>query len=158
MVLLNVGKYSKNISKYLGWMYIRNILSQLEPVWKTKLKKYLAVLTRYEIIAANGRVLKANLFIVWLYLFKKIYNVNTGKTLGKLPWKSKIPLQGNGMPAISKIIKKAYHLWISTNPNFFLNFVNNLDLKNHASASHGFQNNFLTKEAELTWIGMERDT
>ena len=59
MVLLNVGKYSKNITKYLGWMYIWNNLSQLEPVWKNKLKKYLAVLTSYDIIAANDRVIKA---------------------------------------------------------------------------------------------------
>ena len=28
--------------------------------------------------------------------------VNTRLTLGKLPWKSKIPLKGNGMAAISK--------------------------------------------------------
>ena len=28
------------------------------------------------IIAGNGRVLKAYMFIMWLYLFKKIFNVN----------------------------------------------------------------------------------
>ena len=30
----------------------------------------------------------------------------TGKTLGKLPWKRKVPLQRNGMAAIPKIGKK----------------------------------------------------
>ena len=35
-----------------------------------------AKITSNDIIAGNGRVLKFYLFIVWLYLFKKIYNVN----------------------------------------------------------------------------------
>ena len=40
---------------------------------------------RNDIIAGNGRI-----------------QVNTRLTLGKLPWKCKIPLQGNGMDAIPK--------------------------------------------------------
>ena len=31
------------------------------------------------------------------------FKVNTGKTLGKLPFTTKIPLQGNGMAAIPKL-------------------------------------------------------
>ena len=32
--------------------------------------------------------------------------VDIGKTLGKLPWMSEIPLQGNGMAAIPKIFEE----------------------------------------------------
>ena len=38
--------------------------------------------------------------------------VEIGKILGELPWKSKIPLQGNGMAAIPKI-----NTYISTSKN-----------------------------------------
>ena len=31
------------------------------------------------------------------------FRINTGKTLGKLHWKSKIPLQRNGMAVIQKL-------------------------------------------------------
>ena len=40
------------------------------------------------------------------------FRTNTGKTLGKLHWKSKIPLQRNGMAAIPKIkVSHLTHFW-----------------------------------------------
>ena len=92
----------------------------------TKVSSKSPARTSNHIIAGNGRVLKLYLFIVWLCLFKKIYNVydfyslyllmhysatfnagclqkHNGKILGKLQRSTQIPLQGNGMAAISKI-------------------------------------------------------
>ena len=43
---------------------------------KYALKRQQDITTSNDIIAGNGRVLNFYLFIVWLYLFKKIYNVN----------------------------------------------------------------------------------
>ena len=83
----------------------------------SKIIAWVLCIKKHDIIAGNGRVLKAYMFIVWLYLFKNICNVDefflsfllmhyiatfNGGCLQNYPTTTKISLQGNGMTAISK--------------------------------------------------------